>query len=241
MSRVLDPARRRFGGWTTEPNLPPSTRDPRVKATDFADDYLKELIVTLQLPPLTVVTESEVATAIAVSRTPVREAFLRLSAERLLEYVPRRGAMVPAITLRSIREQAETRVVMEGYGVDWICEHRVPVAPDLYELVEQQAAVNPDEPGAIPHMVAIDKEFHWTLVKATGNTEFARLYNSLHDRQLRTGIAMFTAVPNRPHTAVDHHRAIADAIAEFDRDRAQALLKHHIIESLDEVARVFTD
>ena len=212
-----------------------------MKAAEYTYVYLKQLIVTLALPPLSIITENEVAAATGVSRTPVREAMLRLQSERLLNLIPQRGAMVPAITLRAIQEQAVTRTVLEGYGVEWICEHQVPIADSLYELVETQQSIYDADPERVVEMVTVDKEFHWTLVKATGNTEFAHLYNSLHDRQLRIGIAMFQAVPPRRCTAIGEHLEIAKAVEQFDRPRALELLEAHLVGSIPQVAGVFTD
>lgn len=241
MNLLPDVSRARFGGWSTKVQLPPGTRPAEVKAADYAYGYLKNLIVTLALPPESLITENEIAAATGVSRTPVREAFSRLQSEQLLILIPHRGALVPEITLRAIKEQAITRVVLEGYGIEWICEHKVPVAERLNELVEQQHAVLQDDPERIVDMVSIDKEFHWTLVKATGNTEFAQLYNSIHDRQLRIGIAMFGAIKERRCAAVEQHRDIAEAVKNFDLPEAKRLLHYHLIGGMHEVSDVFTN
>ncbi|WGW11534.1 GntR family transcriptional regulator [Saxibacter everestensis] len=241
MNQIHDTASARFGGWTTSTTLPPGVRDPSVTAADHAYRYLKDLIVTLELPPRAIITESEVATATGVSRTPVREAFFRLHSEKLLDILPRRGAVVPEITLRNIREQAETRLVMEGHGVERICAERIMVTDELLRLVEEQRTVLNEDPNRIVDMIRIDKEFHWTIVKATGNTEFAQLYNTLHDRQVRIGIAMFGAVRRRPCDAIDEHAHIAEALAEFNVDEALERLKYHLIGSLTQISGIFTN
>lgn len=239
MNLIHDTSLARFGGWTTSAPLPPGKRDPSIKAAEHAYRYLKDLIVTLELPPKAIVTENEVAIAAGVSRTPVREAFFRLQAERLLEIFPRRGAVVPEITLRGLREQAQTRLVLEGFGVESICTKRISVAQELYKLIEQQDAVLREDPTRILDMVLIDKEFHWTLIKATGNTEFSQLYNTLHDRQVRIGVAMFSAVEGRPCHAIDQHTKITEALAEFDVHTALERLEYHLIDSLDELTGTF--
>ncbi|MCW2289553.1 DNA-binding GntR family transcriptional regulator [Leucobacter luti] len=241
MQFIPDVAHARFGGWSTKAPLPPGVRPPEVKAADYAYAYLKELIVTLELAPQSIITENEIAAATGVSRTPVREAFSRLQSEQLLRLIPHRGAVVSEITLRSIHEQAQTRVVLESYGVEWVCEHEVPIAERLFALVESQRSIYEDDPDRIVDMVLTDKEFHWTLVRATGNTEFAQLYNSIHDRQVRIGIAMFQAVESRRCSAIHQHEEIAQAIAEFDVETAKSLLKSHLVDSLSEVSGIFTN
>lgn len=237
---ATDRSRGRFSSWNTTPDLPTASRPEGVKAADFAYYYLKDQIVTLALQPGTILTEVQVAAATGVSRTPVREAFFRLSTERLLDVLPRRGAVVPEITVRAIREQAETRLVLEGYGVERICAGKLDVSGELHRLIAQQRQVFERDKDAIVDMVTIDKEFHWALVRATGNTEFAQLYNSLHDRQMRYGIAMFDAIPDRRASALDQHTAIADAIAVHDVDTALERLELHLRATLDQVAEVFS-
>lgn len=240
MNIYRNTTRSRFGGWTTETQLPNRERVAGTNAAEHTYAYLKELIVTLDLPPRSIVTENEVATAAGVSRTPVREAFFRLESESLLEILPRRGAMIPDITLRHIREQAETRVVLEGYGAEWICDHQLPVSTELELLVAKQQALYDSDPESVVDQVLVDKEFHWTLVKATGNTEFSRLYHSLHDRQVRTGIAMFGAAPQRRRSAIAQHAAIAKALTGHDKEKSVELLRDHLIGSIPQVADVFT-
>lgn len=240
MNRLHDTSLARFGGWTASVDLPPGKRDPSIKAAEYAYRYLKDLIVTLELPPRAIITEKEVASATDISRTPVREAFFRLQGERLLEIIPRRGAAVPEITLRGITEQAQTRLVLEGYGVESICNRKIPVANDLFKIIEEQEAVYRRDPTQVLEMVLIDKEFHWSLVKAIGNTEFSQLYNTLHDRQVRIGVAMFNAVDGRPCNAIHQHTKIAEAIQDFDAPLALERLEYHLIESLDELTGVFT-
>ena len=239
MQQIPDVSHARFGGWSVKAPLPPGVRPSGVKAADYAYGYLKDLIITLRLPPQSIITENEVAAATGVSRTPVREAFSRLQSEQLLTLIPHRGAVVPEITLRAIQEQAVTRVVLEGYGVEWVCEHRVPIADRLYQLIEEQRTIYEEDPDRIVDMVVTDKEFHWTLVHATGNTEFAQLYNSIHDRQLRIGIAMFQAVPSRRCSAIEQHLEIAQALEHHDRETAKSLLESHLVGSLGEISGIF--
>ncbi|WP_231445975.1 GntR family transcriptional regulator [Brevibacterium zhoupengii] len=241
MNLYHDTSKARFGGWSTSAILPPGVRDPSVKAADYAYQYLKELIVTMELAPQTIITEVEVAEATGVSRTPVREAFFRLQAEKLLDPLPRRGALVPAITLRNIQEQAQTRLVLEGYGIQQICKNKMPVLEELSSLIAEQKAVLESDPDKVVEMVLIDKEFHWTLIKAVGNTEFSQLYNALHDKQVRIGIAKFRAVKGRACNAISEHNKIYEALIQYDVETAQQRLEEHLLGSLNQISSIFTN
>lgn len=221
--------------------LPPAVRGAREAAPDFVYGYLKGLIVGLEIAPRTVVTEMMVATAVAVSRTPVREAFLRLAAERLIEIVPRRGAVVAPITLRQLRELADTRAVLEEHSAKVICEGGLEISPKLDYWIDRQAsesgAPTPNE-NKIMHA---DLSFHQAIVSASGNTELSTLYKSLGDRQMRTGIALFRAKPSRVAMALEHHMQIAAALREGNAEKAQSAIHDHLLGSLEGLEMYFPD
>lgn len=241
MQSLPNVSQARFGGWTTDFQLPPGSRASGQKATDYAYTYLKRLIVTMQIPPLAIITEAAIAQTLEISRTPVRETFLRLASEHLLDLVPYRGAMVPAITKRAVEEQAVTRLLFESHGIETICNNRVPVDGELNRLIEEQRAILNSDSSRVVDMITIDKEFHWTLVKATNNTDLSQLYSSFHDRQLRIGIALFEAFPDRRCLAIQEHVEIARLLGSFDLQGAQASLKKHLLGGLPELSGVFTN
>lgn len=222
-------------------SLPPAIRDTGEAAPDFVYKYLKELIVTLEVTPRTVITEMMVASAVDVSRTPVRQAFLRLAAERLIEIVPRRGAVVTPISLRQLRELADTRAVLEEHSAKVICERRLEIASQLDHWVERQKfATSAPVPNELEVMQA-DRSFHQAIVFALGNTELSTLYQSLGDRQMRTGIALFRANPARMKMALDHHVRIVDALRTGDAEQAQKEIREHLLGSLGGLEMYFPD
>ncbi|WP_028926016.1 GntR family transcriptional regulator [Pseudonocardia acaciae] len=216
--------------------LPVVSRPPDTTAADFAYRYVKALIVDLTLPPGDIVTEMDIATVTGLSRTPVREAFLRLDAERLIRLLPRRGALVAPITARQIRELSRTRLALELYAVQEIHDRDIQVAAELWPLVHRQHTLTAEAAG-YPEIIACDREFHTTLVSAVGNTELTELYRSMGDRQQRTGVAAFMAHPGRAESAVEHHRQIVDALERRDLAGAQAMLREHLDRHADELER----
>lgn len=206
-------------------HLPPP-RMPRVQgqnATEFTHHYVKDLILDLEIAPDAVITEKQVIAAIGLSRTPVREAFLRLQEERLVTLVPRGGAKVARITARQVRELAETRLLLENYAAEQICQHRIPTQTKLMALIERQETLV-----AIPDLIRVDRAFHAALVAAIGNTVMSSVYESLGDHQQRNGVLAFTLEPVRRSTATQHHRAIADALSEFDLSAAKRAIAEHL-------------
>jgi DNA-binding GntR family transcriptional regulator len=208
--------------------LPKSDRPHGVNATRFVHDYLKDLILDLSLEPGTVVTEVDVVEATGLSRTPVREALLRLHEEQLVELLPRRGAMVPWITSRQVRDLYEMRYLLETRAIEIICEQQIPVAAALLRTCDEQESLN--RAGASPTtLIRVDRQFHSLLVEVAGNEVMNRVYQSLGDLNQRTGVLSFTLEPHRCQGAVDQHREIAEALGDFDIAKAREIVERHLV------------
>src|SRR6201992_2917075 len=89
----------------------------RGAAKDRAHDYVKRQVLTGGCPGGELISEGEVASALGMSRTPVREAFLRLEAEGLLRLYPQRGALVVPVSAEESRSVIEARMILEQFAV----------------------------------------------------------------------------------------------------------------------------
>ena len=88
----------------------------RVAAKDRAHEYVKRQVLTGAFPGGELISEGEVAAALGMSRTPVREAFLRLEGEGLLRLYPQRGALVVPVSSEEARAVIEARLVLEQFA-----------------------------------------------------------------------------------------------------------------------------
>src|ERR1700723_3715846 len=93
-----------------------ATASGRAAAKDRALDYVKTQVLTGAFPGGELISEGEVATALGMSRTPVRGAFLRLEAEGLLRLYPQRGALVVQVSPDEVRSVIEARLVLEQFA-----------------------------------------------------------------------------------------------------------------------------
>jgi len=96
-------------------------RSPHESTRNYVYQIMKQNIMTLQLPPGTALSEQEIATALSVSRTPVREAFIRLSQENLLDIIAQRGTYVSLIDLDSVQESKFLRETLEKAVIRLAC------------------------------------------------------------------------------------------------------------------------
>jgi DNA-binding GntR family transcriptional regulator len=202
-------------------------------AKDRAYDFTKGRVLDSTFAGGELITEGEVADALGMSRTPVREAFLRLEGEGLLRLYPKRGALVVPVSVGEVEAVMETRMLVERFALDKLLA-RGPAAAMAEELAitiaEQEArAASADTDG----FVALDREFHTTFVTAAGNPIITRVYDSLRDRQQRMVITSLLRDERRIASILVEHRALTEAIREGERERAQSILAAHLRGTLD--------
>src|ERR1700712_4805388 len=94
----------------------------KTNAADIAYEHMKEQIVLGTLAGGEMISEGEVATELSISRTPVREAFLRLQAEGWMRLYPKRGALIVAVTPDEIDDVLAARQLVEGNAAALVAE-----------------------------------------------------------------------------------------------------------------------
>src|ERR1700760_4727258 len=105
----------------------------RVAAKDRALDYVKSQVLTGAFPGGELISEGDVAAVLGMSRTPVREAFLRLEAEGLLRLYPQRGALVIPVSPDEVRSVIEARLVLEQFAAGKIVGRGSAVCAVVFE------------------------------------------------------------------------------------------------------------
>lgn len=210
-------------------------------AVSHAYTVLRDSIVSMRTHPGEIITEEQVAKRLSMSRTPVREAFLWLERERLVDIRARVGAVVTPISVAGFREFSETRFMMEAHSARQICRKRIVVGDHLGRLIDQQAEQLEEHGDSVEKMIKTDVEFHTTVVRLVGNSELDRVYTSLGERQRRFGIALFSVEPQRPVKALRMHRQIIDSLSRFDEDGVLSSLEEHIMGMPEDIAIALSD
>ena len=205
-------------------------RKATLSAKDVTYGWLKRHISGLSRDGGVFLSESEVAQRAGTSRTPVREALVRLEAEGFLKIIPKKGAYVPPIS------DGEIEAVMQARGLveDWCIRRIVPADPslvaELERLVAEQEVVI-DDPAAF---IDLDRAFHRRLVQQAGNSVLAAFYESLRERQIRMGIRAVASGDDRARTVLEEHTAIVRALAAGD---AAEVLQAHLASTLEVLRR----
>lgn len=192
--------------------------------------YLKETVLTDPAMRGEFLSEQEVADRIGVSRTPIREALLLLAAEDLVELVPKRGARVAPLSGREITELMELRGIVERYAAERVIATDSRPLTELNALLERQRALT--GPAQAREFIAVDQQFHMTLVSAVGNGLLERHYEGLRGRQVRAGVVALFNARDRQDAVLQEHRAILDALTAGDAAAACAAIDGHLESTL---------
>ena len=202
-------------------------------AADRVYQHARQGILSGRYADNELLAEGAIAAETGVSRTPVREALLRLEAQGMIRLLPKRGALVLPVTAQEWRDVLATRLLVESHCTREVIESgRGPAVARALEvpLADLRAAA---ETRDIPAYVAADRTFHATIVAADNNMILIRLYGSLRDRQLRMGAANLSGADGEPDVArmrgtVADHEAIAAAIGHADLTLAEHLTREHL-------------
>ncbi|MGX9144898.1 GntR family transcriptional regulator [Mesorhizobium sp. 128a] len=197
-------------------------------AQDVVYRWLKQHVLTLPSREGAFLTEAEVCRETGTSRTPVREALLRLEADGLLQIWPKKGAYVPPITEAEIEAIMQARSLVEEWCAGQAAGFGGTLAVELDRLISRQAEVLHD-PVAF---IECDREFHRTIVRAAGNPVLADFYESLRDRQLRMGVHAMMLSGGRGDSVLVEHTAIVEGIRCGQPDQAAAAVAEHLARTL---------
>jgi len=198
--------------------------------------HVKERLLDGTFPGGSLLSENELSQQLGLSRTPVRQAFVQLEAEGLLELYPKRGALVVPVAASEIEDVFEARLLVEEHCARRAANAGARLVADLEPLIaEQQEAVAQGAPGMAAFARA-DRHFHRAIVHAAGNAILTRLYDALRDRQQRIATVSLARNPGDAERFVTEHRGIVEALGRGDAADAAHLVSAHLRAARD-VAR----
>ena len=199
-------------------------------AADRVYTQVKRDILGGALSGGSLVTEGGLAERCGVSRTPVREALLRLEGEGLVRLYPKKGALVVPPSLADVREVLEARVVIEEWAARAVWPRRAELLPALEaELAAMRATLAEQD---VDRLVEHDRRFHEIVVAAAGNAILARTYQGLRDRQLTILAAQLTHGGDRIERAVANHERLIDILRTGTVDELVAETHTHVRSGL---------
>jgi len=182
-------------------------------------------LLSCSLSPGSQIHEQVLAQRLGVSKSPVREALLRLQEQNLVEVQPRRGYRVKPISIRDAQDMYELRLLYERACVSRV----IDCAEDSHiRLIE--AAVHTSPPVDLRDWVSINRTFHTSLAKACGNSRLEHATIGLIEQFERFTCVSMMALgkPLRTKKFEEEHRALVQAIKSRDKRLAQSIIREHI-------------
>jgi DNA-binding GntR family transcriptional regulator len=196
--------------------------------------HIKELILSNRLRPGQTITETWLAEALAVSRTPIRHAISRLSGEGLV-VVNRGRIQIRQILADEARQLAEFRIAVEGHVARTLVTNGMPEEgfAKLAELSEALSALVTDQGDCddFGQFMGINRAFHLELARQAGNPMILDAVSRAHDLLTITRQTL-DGIPGRPGAILREHEAILAAIRNRDVAAAEAAIAHHILAPL---------
>jgi GntR family transcriptional regulator, rspAB operon transcriptional repressor len=206
-------------------------------------EQLRLDIINCVLAPGAQIFEQDLARKFSVSKSPIREALLRLQEQDLVEVRARRGYRVRPISISEAEDMYEMRLLYERAGVARCIEHATDVEiAKLYELCGQPDIMD------LPPWIAANRTFHTELASKSGNARLTKVsveFLQQFDRFTYFSVGRLGRPPLNVKNFVAEHVALVDAIARREKRVAQAIIREHIeasrrrtIEALGELAVV---
>lgn len=205
-------------------------------ARELAYDRIKERILSWELKPGEKISEQELSRQLGVSRTPVREAFMRLAAERLVDIRPQRGTFISRINTRDFRQERFLRLHLELAVMKLAAGSSTPAFErGVRENLEQQAECA--QHGDLPGFMELDDAFHRGFYALAGQMLCWGVIQGLEGQCLR--VRRFTLLHERDDALlVEQHRAIAACALAGDHAQLEALLVRHTYKLLEDLEKI---
>ena len=198
-----------------------------------AYERIKQKIVSLDLPPGSVIDEAALRTELDLGRTPIREALQRLALEKLVVIVPRRGMFVAGIGVMDLQRLFEVRVELESMAARLAAQRGTAQHWQRMEAVLRDL---PEGNGAVENqaLIAVDQICHEIIYEAADNEFLQDTLVTMYALSLRLWYFALTKIGDM-RNAILEHVAIMNALKAGDAEQSARLLKQHIKHFQEEI------
>lgn len=196
---------------------------------------IRKMVMLGEFPSGQRLAEEQIAEQLEVSRTPVREAFVRLHSDRLLKRFSDGGYYVADIDLFDLRDLYELRLTLELRGITRAVEPGISHDRQaLTDLLDVWQAIKADPPEPDGSFIELDESFHLSLLRASGNLALVEMLETLNVR-IRPVRTYDFLDADRITTSIAEHLGIVTALLDGEILLAADLLREHIGASLEVV------
>ncbi|SMP50743.1 GntR family transcriptional regulator [Anoxynatronum buryatiense] len=194
--------------------------------SDYVYEVLKKNIVALNVKPGDRISENEISELLQVSRTPVREAFIKLSKEDLLYILPQRGTYISYIDLDEVEEARFIRESLEKSVIELATSQ---FSEDALFLLEQNVASQKNKIAkkAYAEFLEVDEAFHKTIFQECNKMRTWSVIDQVNSQYKRIRVLSFIANINWEQT-IEQHQGIIEAIRTKDTRKGLEIMSKHL-------------
>ncbi|MDI6754984.1 MAG: GntR family transcriptional regulator [Thermodesulfobacteriota bacterium] len=198
--------------------------------SEMAYENIKNSILNGKLVAGQIYSELELARGLGISRTPVREALLKLAAENFIVFHPQKGISVKYFSKEDIENSYDLRQAIEEAAlrktIDKLSREQVQKARSI--VAEQEECIRNGYDEKL--FLEIDRRFHFFLIEASGNRFMMQTYNQLRDFLIISAKEALMK-KGRAQEVIREHKAMVEALAQKDFKKAQEGLTNHLNKS----------
>lgn len=211
--------------------------NPRSNTAEEIYSILKKRILHLEYKPGFALSALTLSKEMQVSRSPAREALIKLSADNLVEIFPQVGTRVSLINLKKVSEERFLRKSLEESALKvFINKYSKQDIKDMKSLIKKQSAVLKQKDFLA--FVLLDDEFHKTIFRAIDKPQCWSLMNNFGSNEFRIRLLSLPSVNKTTEAVVDSHTKILEAIESRDEKLALEISNHHLSRISDEIPKL---
>lgn len=186
---------------------------------------IRHAIRNLVLPPGKTILEREVAETLEMSRTPVREALVRLEMDDALELIPRRGFYVAEIEVDDLNDIYQMNAALDGLAIELAAANIDDEEIDSLEKIVNQQEMMIEE-GDIKEWAKSDDEFHYRIIELSENDSLNKVLDIYSDKLFRARLYTINHRPT-PKRSILEHKAMISCLRAQDGKAARNVMESH--------------
>lgn len=196
-------------------------------------DIIKQNICTGVYTPGQRLQEMDLAAALKVSRSPIREALRQLASDGLVVEFPNRGVFVKEFTARDIEEVFDVRVLLESYAILRSAAHMTPERmQELLDYLDQLERFHAQ--GQLEEYIRVDAGLHQAFIRLGGNSLVEEMYGRVHSLIQRFRIYSLIST-QRFDESVEEHRVVIHCLLTGNVEEADRVNRHHLTLARDKI------
>lgn len=210
--------------------------------SEQAYEYIRAMILAHEFSHDTIYSETKLASRIGISRTPVREALVRLSQEGLIDIQQSRGFHLHRVSREELRQLFQTRLALEGFALIQLAQSSGEKASACIDELEENLSIQKrlSQEGAITELAFRDRKFHSSIISSISNSTLETLYTNQISRIEVLARQSFD-YPGRIEQTLAEHAAIVEAVKAASPVEAYRAVNRHLENLIDIMCEMITE